>query len=102
MIVEYIRYRIAEDRRPAFERAYQEAGEALSASPHCRAYELSHDVEELDHYILRIDWDSLEGHLQGFRTSAEFRSFFTAASPYVGAIEEMHHYEPTQTTARKT
>ena len=43
MIVEYIRYRIAEDRRPAFERAYQEAGEALSASPHCRAYELSHE-----------------------------------------------------------
>jgi quinol monooxygenase YgiN len=100
MILEYIRYHMAQDRRADFERAYQAAEEALKVSPHCLAYELSHDVEEPDHYILRLEWDSLDGHLQGFRASPEFRSFFAAVSPYVGDIEEMHHYEPIQTTAR--
>jgi quinol monooxygenase YgiN len=44
-------------------------------------------------YIVRIEWDSAEGHLAGFRTSPEFRSFFAAVRPYVANIEEMHHYD---------
>ena len=35
MIVEYIRYSIAEDRREAFENAYAEAQTSLQASSHC-------------------------------------------------------------------
>jgi hypothetical protein len=42
-------------------------------------------VEEPDHYALRVEWESLEGHEQGFRGSPEFRTFF----------QEMHHYRPT-------
>ncbi len=50
-------------------------------------------TEEPGVYIVRIEWDSAEGHLSGFRTSPEFRSFFGAVRPFVGNIEEMHHYE---------
>ncbi len=45
--------------------------------------------------MLRIEWDSAEGHLQGFRSSPEFREFFANVRPYVGAIAEMRHYEAT-------
>jgi hypothetical protein len=43
--------------------------------------------------ILRIDWDSVEGHMHGFRKSPEFQEFFAAVKPFVGMIEEMRHYE---------
>lgn len=93
MIAEYTRYRIDEERRGAFEHAYKKAGQALEASGHCLAYELSQCTEDPDHYILRIEWDSEEGHLKGFRTSPEFKAFFPLVQPYVKDIEEMRHYQ---------
>jgi quinol monooxygenase YgiN len=95
MIVEYIRYTIPDDRRAAFEDAYQQARAPLDASPHCLGYELSRCVDEPGTYVLRIEWDSAEGHLRGFRGSPQFRAFFAAVGPYVGNIAEMRHYEPT-------
>jgi quinol monooxygenase YgiN len=93
MIVEYTRYKIDEQRRSGFENAYKKAGESLKASSHCLAYELSHCTEDPDQFILRIEWDSEEGHLKGFRTSPEFKSFFASVQPYVNDIEEMRHYQ---------
>lgn len=93
MIVEYTRYKIDEKRRVLFERAYEKAGEALSSSSHCLRYELSHCTEDPDHYTLRIEWDSEEGHLKGFRSSPEFKTFFALVQPYVKDIEEMRHYQ---------
>jgi quinol monooxygenase YgiN len=93
MIVEYTRYKIDEGRRSVFEKAYKKAGESLDASSHCLAYELSHCTEDPEHYVLRIDWDSEEGHLKGFRTSPEFKTFFASVQPYVKDIQEMRHYQ---------
>jgi quinol monooxygenase YgiN len=95
LIVEYIRYTIDADRRAAFEAAYGEAQAALAASSHCLGWELARCTEEPSSYVLRIEWDSVDGHLQGFRRSPEFRAFFAAVRPYVGDIQEMRHYEPT-------
>ena len=93
MIVEYTRYKIDAQRRDTFEKAYKKAVDSLAASTHCLAYEFSHCTEDADHYVLRIEWDSEEGHLKGFRSSPEFRSFFASIQPYVKDIEEMRHYQ---------
>lgn len=95
MIVEYIRYTVDDGRSAAFEDAYRQAAEQLDASPHCLGYELSRCTDEPSSYILRIEWDSAEGHMQGFRRSPEFRTFFRHIQPYVGDIQEMRHYEVT-------
>ena len=101
MIVEYIRYTIAAERRAAFERAYADAAPSLDASAHCLAYDLARCAEDPTQYVLRIEWDSAAGHMDGFRRSPEFRPFFAAVRPYVGDIAEMRHYEPTPVRARK-
>ena len=95
MIVEYIRYTIAPDRADGFVSAYETAGASLRASEHCLGYELSRCTEAADSFILRITWDSERGHLEGFRTSAPFKSFFAAIQPYVKDISEMRHYAAT-------
>jgi quinol monooxygenase YgiN len=100
MVVEYIRYRIPHERQERFEAAYRDAASSLDASEHCLAYELSHGVEESERYILRIEWDSLDGHEQGFRRSPEFQSFFAAVRPFVDDIEEMRHYSVTSIGTR--
>ena len=100
MIVEYVRYAIPAERREAFEAGYARAQSALDASPHCLAWDLARCVEDPTQYVLRIEWDSAEGHLQGFRRSAEFRDFLTGVRPFVGDIVEMRHYEPTPVAGR--
>ncbi|HWE87942.1 MAG TPA: antibiotic biosynthesis monooxygenase [Pseudonocardiaceae bacterium] len=101
MVVEYVRYRIPEDRRAAFEDAYRAAGRSLRASPHCLRYELAHGVEEPDNYVLRIEWDSVEGHESGFRASPEFAEFFAAVKPFFADIAEMKHYAVTDVAGER-
>jgi quinol monooxygenase YgiN len=108
MIVEYIRYKLNEPLSESgpnavgdLEAAYHAAASSLDASPHCLGYELSRCVEEQCRYILRIEWDSVEGHLGGFRRAPEFAPFLAAIKPYIGQIEEMQHYTPTSVASSK-
>jgi heme-degrading monooxygenase HmoA len=96
MIVEYIRYKIPRESQREFEEAYTNASASLNASKHCKMYELKHCTEEPELYILRIEWDSLEGHMKGFRSSSEFRDFYSYVQPFFNDIQEMHHYELTK------
>jgi heme-degrading monooxygenase HmoA len=75
MIVEYIRYAIGPGRNDEFGEAYRRAGALLDASPHCRRWEAARCIDEPQKHIVRIEWDSAEGHLQGFRRSADFQAF---------------------------
>ena len=99
MVVEYIRYRVPAARHREFEDAYAKAQAALEDSPQCLAYEVSHGIEEPENYVVRIEWDSVEGHEQGFRQSADFGAFFAAVKPFFEQIEEMRHYELTSITS---
>lgn len=95
MIVEYIRYKIEPSHAEAFVDAYETASKCLKDSPHCLGYELAQCTESRESWVLRITWDSEEGHLRGFRQAAQFKTFFAAVQPFIGNIEEMRHYEPT-------
>ncbi|MET0693376.1 MAG: antibiotic biosynthesis monooxygenase [Propionibacteriaceae bacterium] len=93
MIVEYIRYRVDAARAAAFLSAYETGAATLEADARCLSYEVSQGHEEPDRFVVRIEWTSLDDHLQGFRQSPEFGRFFSAVRPFFDDIEEMKHYE---------
>jgi quinol monooxygenase YgiN len=95
VVIEYVRYAIPSERAEEFETAYARAAAALQASEHCYGWELSRCVEDPTHYILRIEWDSVDGHVQGFRSSTGFRQFMSDVGPYYSDTEEMRHYART-------
>jgi len=95
MVIEYIRYEISSERTDDFMRAYELAANSLRASSHSLSYELSRCQEEASSFILRIQWDSTSGHLEGFRKSPEFKPFFAAVQPFIACIREMRHYDQT-------
>jgi quinol monooxygenase YgiN len=95
MIVEYIRYKFDLSRTDEFDDAYRRAGALLDASPNCERWEISRCVDEPGKQIVRIEWDSVEGHLKGFRQSADFKPFVEATQRFFKDIEEMTHYEVT-------
>jgi hypothetical protein len=51
--------------------------------------------------MLRIEWDSADGHLQGFRKSPLFGPFLQAVRPFLEQLREMRHYAPTAIAAQK-
>jgi len=59
------------------------------------AYELVRCLKDRSRYVLLIRWDSVEGHLQGFRGSPAFQRFMPLVAPFFKQIEEMEHYEQT-------
>jgi len=96
MIIEYIRYGLSDEAQAkAFESDYHEAASILEASAYCHGYELTRCVDSPLQYILRIEWDSAEGHLLGFRSGSSFSSFFKLVKPFVAQVLEMRHYELT-------
>ncbi len=98
MIPEVIRYKIPLHQCDAFIDAYRAAGEVLKRSPHCHGFELLRSSKDAELFVLLIRWDSAEGHMQGFRGSAQFREFFALIKPYVSNIQEMEHYTYTDIT----
>ena len=98
MIVEYIRYKIDPGRKHEFDDAYRRAGALLDASPHCERWQVARCIDEPEKQIVRIEWDSVEGHLQGFRKSPDFGAFFEAVRPFFDDIEEMTHYDVVLTS----
>lgn len=100
MVIEYVRYKIPAEQADEFVSAYATAADALHQSSHCLGFELSRCTEEPTSFILRIEWDSIEGHMEGFRKSPEFRTFFASVRPFVGNLEEMRHYERAAVLSR--
>jgi len=92
MTVEYIRYRIAAAQQPAFLEAIRRAHELLATAPDCLRYELAHCEEDQELFVWRIEWTSVEQHLNGFRKSAAFGAFFQLVKPFYTSIQEMNHY----------
>lgn len=93
MIVEYLRYTIPPDQLTAFVNDYKAACGALMQSPYALGFEMCHCLDDRTQFILKIRWTSTEDHMQGFRKSAEFRSFLSHIRQYVPMINEMRHYE---------
>jgi quinol monooxygenase YgiN len=100
MIVEYIRYPDEQSGKKLIE-AYEKAQSSLVASSHSLGYELTRCSNDANQLVLRIEWDSADGHLKGFRTSPEFKTFFAAVQPFLNNIEEMRHYELTSVKSKK-
>lgn len=102
MTVEYIRYKVTIEQREAFIATYKDASKELDTSEFCIGYELSECEEEAGQFILRIEWTSTAEHINGFRKSEVFPSFFAKVKPYFSNIQEMRHYELTKIERRKT
>jgi len=102
MVVEYIRYTLANPARgEQLCGAYVAAAKQLDAAPECLAYELTQCEEDATSWILRIEWRSTQEHLQAFRKGPHFADFLDSIRAFMPEIAEMRHYRLTDVRARK-
>ena len=73
MVLEVALLNVRPGESAAFEAAFLEAQQIISASRGYQRHELRRCLEAADRYLLLVWWDSLESHTQGFRQSAGYR-----------------------------
>jgi hemoglobin len=100
MVTEYIRYKIQNEKIVQFVEDYKNAALELDKSRYCKDFDLTQCVDEKTDFILRIVWTSTADHMEKFRNSPEFLTFFSCIKPYLENILEMRHYEYTDVRAK--
>ncbi|GAA2182336.1 hypothetical protein GCM10009785_21100 [Brooklawnia cerclae] len=93
MIIEYSRYTIPADRVDQFTTMWRSAREPLRLSGHVLSCEVSQCVEVPSNWTVRIEWDSLSGHTEGFRRGSQCDTYYQLLKPFAEYLLEHRHYE---------
>lgn len=100
MILEHALLPVKPGQEAAFEAAFAEAKALIISSPGCRRVEVSRCLERPSTYLLLVEWDSLEAHVEGFRGSEAFTRWrellhhFYDPAPLVEHFERVDGAEP--------
>jgi heme-degrading monooxygenase HmoA len=102
MILELAILDVRPDETAAFERAFGEAKEIISAMPGFDHLELQRCLEDPSRYVLLVGWERLEDHTEGFRGSAEYERWRALLHRFYDPFPTVEHYEPVLEVARPT
>jgi quinol monooxygenase YgiN len=76
----------------AFAAAYLGAREVLATTPGCRSVRMTRGVESAQRFVLLVEWDSVEAHLENFRASDRFGRWRAAIGPYFAGPPRVEHF----------
>ena len=92
MVLEVAVLSIRPGESAAFEAAFAEARQILSARAGCHRHELRRCLEVADRYLLLVWWDSLESHTKGFRHSPEYQRWRALLHHFYDPFPTVEHY----------
>ena len=94
MILEVAILDIKPDKTPAFEAAFREAAQFISATPGYISHELRRCVENPDRYILLAHWETLEAHTVNFRQSPQYQEWRRLLHHFYDPFPVVEHFAP--------
>ncbi|MGG6237690.1 antibiotic biosynthesis monooxygenase family protein [Nodosilinea sp. AN01ver1] len=93
MILEIAVLTIKPGAQAAFETAFAEASEIISAMPGYCSHELQRCIETQNQYLLLVRWQTLEDHTVGFRQSPEYQTWRSLLHHFYDPFPTVEHYE---------
>lgn len=76
-----------------FETAFAEARPIISRQAGFRSLCLSRSLETPNHYVLLVEWDSVEAHTVGFRTSEDYQVWKQLLHQFYDPFPTVEHFE---------
>ena len=93
MILEIADFRIQPGQQAAFEAAIGLGiAEALSQSPGFIRASVQRGMESPERYVLLVEWQTLEDHMQGFRNGPLFAVWRGHVSSFFASPPSMEHF----------
>jgi heme-degrading monooxygenase HmoA len=77
-----------------FEQAIAQARGVVAKAQGFRGMRVLHGIESPQSYLLLIEWDTLEDHMQGFRESDLFGEWRALIGPHFDGTPQVEHYTP--------
>ena len=74
-ILEVATLKVYPGQEAAYEAAFREASPIIAGMKGYRRHELRRCLEKPGQYLLLVEWDTLEDHTVGFRTSAAYQDW---------------------------
>ena len=92
MILELALLDVKAGQEDAFETAFGEAKNIISAMPGFHGLELQRCLEAPRRYVLLVRWASLEDHTVGFRTSSQYQEWKRLLHHFYDPFPTVEHF----------
>lgn len=96
MILEVASLQVRPGHGEEFEAAFKRAQAIIASMPGYHSHELSRCLEQPDHYLLLVRWQSLEDHEVGFRQSAQYQEWKRLLHHFYDPFPTVLHYDGIQ------
>ena len=93
MILEVVRWDIKPDMENEFEMAFLQAQKYLSGAKGYKSHQLRRCLEKTNRYVLLLNWETLEDHIESFRGSNEYQKYRSLIHQYYEPGAILEHYE---------
>jgi heme-degrading monooxygenase HmoA len=95
VILEHALLSLPHGREEEFEAAFAEAKAVIAAARGFRSLRLARCVERPSTYLLLVEWDRLEDHVEGFRNSAGYQEWRRLLHHFYDPFPTVEHYTET-------
>ncbi|MEV0128271.1 antibiotic biosynthesis monooxygenase family protein [Dactylosporangium sp. NPDC050688] len=92
MVLEVALIDVLEGREEAFAAAYREARPLLASTPGCRSVRMTRGVESASRFVLLVEWDSVDAHLDNFRATDRFTQWRALLGPFFDGAPRVEHF----------
>jgi heme-degrading monooxygenase HmoA len=93
MILEHALLTVRAGQETAFEAAFGTAKAVIAGAAGFRRLSMSRCVERPGTYLLLVEWESLEDHLQGFRASAGYDVWRKSLHHFYDPFPVVEHFQ---------
>ena len=92
MVIEIVRSTIKPGQAEEFQKAFADASRHLQAAKGYLGHDLRQGIENPDQFVLTVQWNTYEDHVNGFRGSPPWEEFRNALGAYYAAPSEVTHW----------
>ena len=92
MVLEVALINVVPGQEDEFAAAYRTARTVLAGTEGCRSVRMTRGVESPSRFVLLVEWDSVEAHLDNFRATERFTTWRGHIGPYFDGAPVVEHF----------
>jgi|SRR5256885_17235499 heme-degrading monooxygenase HmoA len=92
MVLEVALIDVLPGKEEEFAAAYRKARELLVTTPGLRSARMTQGIESPQRFVLLVEWDSVEAHIENFRASERFPAWRGLIGPYFDGAPRVEHF----------
>ncbi|GAA4685385.1 antibiotic biosynthesis monooxygenase family protein [Phytohabitans rumicis] len=92
MVLEVALIDIVAGQEDDFAAAYAKGHPVLASTPGCRSVRMTRGIESPTRFVLLVEWDTVEAHIENFRDTERFTTWRSLIGPYFAAPPVVEHF----------